>query len=212
MTREFYAPPAFLVEDIVKNAYNNKKTQTVFTCSAIKHINIDKIWHHIDMMYKKKHNNGEIEKKRKNQNVFWLKKYIVSEYIDLIKNWIRPLQKSLTLESENKFSNLLGRKQFFNDYLYESLGNIENLKSHQSKLQKEIDEINKMRNIISSEDLKKKVSLHNQNARKYDDLKKKLSTELNKKRTEEMNKLVNLINPLLENYMKKYGYINHSII
>ncbi len=50
------------------------------------------------------------------------------EYIDLIKNWIRPLQKSLTLESENKFSNLLGRKQFFNDYLYESLGNIENLK------------------------------------------------------------------------------------
>ena len=67
------------------NAYNNKKTQTVFTCSAIKHINIDKIWHHIDMMYKKNYNNGEIEKKRRNQNVFWLKKYIVSEYIDLIK-------------------------------------------------------------------------------------------------------------------------------
>ncbi len=50
------------------------------------------------------------------------------EYIDLINNWIRPLQKSLTLESENKFSNLLGRKQFFNEYLYESLSNLENLK------------------------------------------------------------------------------------
>ena len=37
------------------------------------------------MMYKKNYNNGEIEKKRRNQNVFWLKKYIVSEYIDLIK-------------------------------------------------------------------------------------------------------------------------------
>ncbi len=49
-------------------------------------------------------------------------------YIDLIKNWIRPLQKSLTLESENKFSNLLGRKTYFNDYLEKSLSNIENLK------------------------------------------------------------------------------------
>ena len=43
------------------------------------------------------------------------------EYINLIKDWIRPLQRSLTLESENKFTNLLGRKQFFNEYLYESL-------------------------------------------------------------------------------------------
>ena len=50
------------------------------------------------------------------------------EYINLIKNWIRPLQKSLTLESENKFSNLFGRKQYFNDYLYESLSNLEYLK------------------------------------------------------------------------------------
>ena len=50
------------------------------------------------------------------------------EYINLIKNWIRPLQKSLTLESENKFSNLHGRKQFFNDYLYDSLSNLNNLK------------------------------------------------------------------------------------
>ena len=39
------------------------------------------------------------------------------EYVELINNWIRPLQKSLTLESENRFSNILGRKQFFNEYL-----------------------------------------------------------------------------------------------
>ena len=50
------------------------------------------------------------------------------EYNNLIKDWIRPLQKSLTLESENNFSNILGKKQFFNDYLYESLINLENLK------------------------------------------------------------------------------------
>ena len=50
------------------------------------------------------------------------------EYINLIKDWIRPLQKSLTLESENKFTNLLGKKQYFNAYLNKSLSNLNNLK------------------------------------------------------------------------------------
>ena len=50
------------------------------------------------------------------------------EYINLIKDWIRPLQKALTLESENKFTNLLGKKQYFNDYLNKSLSNLNNLK------------------------------------------------------------------------------------
>ena len=45
----------------------------------------------------------------------------------LIKDWIRPLQKSLTIETENKFINTLGRKKYFNDYLYESLTRLESL-------------------------------------------------------------------------------------
>ena len=55
------------------------------------------------------------------------------EYINLIKDWIKPLQKSLTIEAENKFSNLLGRKKYFNDYLYESLNNLEYLKLNDEK-------------------------------------------------------------------------------
>ena len=51
-----------------------------------------------------------------------------NEYINLIKDWIRPLQKALTLESENRFTNLLGKKQHFNDYLNKSLSNLNNLK------------------------------------------------------------------------------------
>ena len=42
----------------------------------------------------------------------------------LIKDCIRPLQKSLTIETENKFINTLGRKKYFNDYLHESLTRI----------------------------------------------------------------------------------------
>ena len=44
------------------------------------------------------------------------------------RDWIRPLQKALTLESENRFTNLLGNKQHFNDYLNTSLSNLDNLK------------------------------------------------------------------------------------
>ena len=50
------------------------------------------------------------------------------KYTNLIKDWIRPLQKSLTIESENKFINILGKKKFFSDYLCESLSNLEKLK------------------------------------------------------------------------------------
>ena len=49
-------------------------------------------------------------------------------YITFIKDWIRPLQKSLTIESEKGFCNLLGRKKYFNEYLYESLNKLDNLK------------------------------------------------------------------------------------
>jgi len=45
----------------------------------------------------------------------------------LIKDWIRPLQKSLTIETENKYINTLGREKYFNDYLYESLQKLDNL-------------------------------------------------------------------------------------
>ena len=45
----------------------------------------------------------------------------------LIKDWIRLLQKSLTIETENKFINTLGREKYFNDYLHESLSKIDNL-------------------------------------------------------------------------------------
>ena len=47
--------------------------------------------------------------------------------IKLIKDWIRPLQKSLTIETENKFINTLGREKYFNDYLHQSLTKLDNL-------------------------------------------------------------------------------------
>ena len=80
--------------------------------------------------------------------------------------------------------------------------NIENLRTEQKKLKIEIDEINKIRNIGSDDDIKKKIDIHNKNIKSYENLKKKLAQDLNNERNEEMNKIVKLINPLLEDYMK----------
>jgi len=48
-------------------------------------------------------------------------------YLEYLKDWIRPLQKSLTLETEAEFINILGKEKYFNEYLFESLEKIDHL-------------------------------------------------------------------------------------
>ena len=60
----------------------------------------------------------------------------ISENDKLIKDWIRPLQKSLTIETENKFINTLGKEKYFNDYLHESLQRLDNLNISEEYLEK----------------------------------------------------------------------------
>ena len=68
----------------------------------------------------------------------------------LIKDWIRPLQKSLTIETENIFINTLGWENYFNDYLHESLKKIDNLNLSEeylrifSEFSKKFNEYNKL--------------------------------------------------------------------
>ena len=50
-----------------------------------------------------------------------------AKFNELIRNWIRPLQKSLTIETENKFVNILGRERHFNEFLYNSFNNLDYL-------------------------------------------------------------------------------------
>ncbi len=44
-----------------------------------------------------------------------------------IKNWVRPLQRALTLETEYGFTNILGKEKYFNEFLNESLINLNHL-------------------------------------------------------------------------------------
>ena len=49
-------------------------------------------------------------------------------YAENVKSWVRPLQRSLTLEIEFGFKNILGKEKYFNEFLYESFSNINHLK------------------------------------------------------------------------------------
>ena len=49
-------------------------------------------------------------------------------YAENVKSWVRPLQRSLTLETEFGFKNILGKEKYFNEFLYESFSNINHLR------------------------------------------------------------------------------------
>ena len=80
------------------------------------------------------------------------------KYIKLVKDWIKPLQKSLTIETESKFINTLGRQKYFNEYLYNSLTKLENLNLSDEYL-KLFDEFSKKYNEYNKLDLNQRKRL-----------------------------------------------------
>ena len=48
-------------------------------------------------------------------------------YSENIINWVRPLQRALTLETEFGFKNILGREKYFNEFIYENFSNLDHL-------------------------------------------------------------------------------------
>ncbi len=57
-------------------------------------------------------------------------------YTEYIKSWIRPLQKSLTLETEAEFKNILGKEKYFSEYLQQSLEITDHLKLNEDFTEK----------------------------------------------------------------------------
>ena len=133
----------------------------------------------------------------------------------LIKDWIRPLQKSLTIENENKFINTLGREKYFNDYLHESLQKLDNLNIPEEYL-RIFDEFSKKYNEYNKLD-------ENQRKRLIIDTRKnlyKLGKTLEKENINQIDispyhhslKIFNLIDKSLENLLLNLSYkINQEL-
>ena len=79
--------------------------------------------------------------------------------------------------------------------------NIEKLKKEQVTLNNERDNINKIKNIISSEELNNKISVLNEKLNKFQQKQDKMSKEFKQKQEEEIKNFFNKINPIIEKYM-----------
>jgi len=79
--------------------------------------------------------------------------------------------------------------------------NIEKLKKEQVLLNNERDNIEKIKNIISSEELNNKISVLNEKLNKFQQKQDKMSQEFKQKREEEIRNFFNKINPIIEKYM-----------
>ena len=77
------------------------------------------------------------------------------------------------------------------------------LKKIENNLKKKNEELIKTKNLISDEELKKKISSLRDEAKSFDELRKKTITELNIKKNKELNEFIKLINPIIQEYMKE---------
>ena len=77
------------------------------------------------------------------------------------------------------------------------------LKEIEDNLKKKNDDLIKTKNLISDEELKKRISSLREEAKSFDDLRKKTIKELNIKKNKELNEFLKLINPIIQEYMKE---------
>ena len=77
------------------------------------------------------------------------------------------------------------------------------LKEIEDNLKKKNEELIKTKNLISDEELKKKISSLRNEAISFEELRKKKIKELNIKKNKELNEFLKLINPIIQEYMKE---------
>jgi Skp family chaperone for outer membrane proteins len=77
------------------------------------------------------------------------------------------------------------------------------LKKFENDLAKKNEEIKKTKNLVSEKELNNKIALLRQEAKSFEELRKKTIKDLNIKRNEELNNFLKLINPIVQEYMQK---------
>tara|TARA_B100000900_G_scaffold223904_1_gene190005 strand:- start:1468 stop:1977 length:510 start_codon:yes stop_codon:yes gene_type:complete len=80
---------------------------------------------------------------------------------------------------------------------------ISKLQSLEKKLKKKNEDIIKTKNLLSEEEFNKKVVEFRKELSSFDKNKKEVVNNLNKKKKLELNKLLNQITPLIQEYMKQ---------
>ena len=77
------------------------------------------------------------------------------------------------------------------------------LKTIENDLKKKNEEIVKTKNLISKEELNKRILELRKEAKSFEELRKKTIKDLNIKKNKELDQFMKLINPIIQEYMKK---------
>ena len=110
-------------------------------------------------------------------------------------------EKIVFINFEYVINNSNYGKSIFEDLNKIRNENIKKLKSKENILKDLESEIKTKKNIISKEDLNKKIKLLNDNINEFQNLKKSMENDLNKIKSKKFNDFMDQINPLLEKYM-----------
>ncbi len=107
------------------------------------------------------------------------------------------LDVELILNKSKPALNIIKKIEKIRDQENEKLKKIEN------NLKKKDEELTKTKNLISKEELNKKILNLRNEARSFEELRKKTIKDLNVKKNYELSQFLKLINPIVQEYMKE---------
>ena len=119
------------------------------------------------------------------QNIVWSSEKIVFLDIELIINKSKPAL--LIIKEIEKIRDQETKK----------------LKTIENDLKKKNEEIIKTKNLISEKELNKRILALRKEAKSFEELRKKTIKNLNIKKNKELDQFMKLINPIIQEYMKK---------
>ena len=119
------------------------------------------------------------------QNIVWSSEKIAFLDIELIINKSKPAL--LIIKEIEKIRDQETKK----------------LKTIENDLKKKNEEIIKTKNLISEEELNKRILALRKEAQSFEELRKKTIKNLNIKKNKELDQFMKLINPIIQEYMKK---------
>ena len=107
------------------------------------------------------------------------------------------------LDLDNVVSNTKAGKLIINELKKSKKTTLSKFEKKEKELKKIENDINKQKNILSEDELKKKITNFRKEISIFQNDKQKVINEFNQKKIDEFNKFFKKITPLIENYAKE---------
>jgi len=116
---------------------------------------------------------------------------------------VQSEEQIVYLDLDNVVSNTKAGKLIINDLKKSKKNALSKFEKKEKELKKIENDINKQKNILSEDELKKKITNFRKEISIFQNNKQKVINEFNQKKIDEFNKFFEKITPLIENYAKE---------